>query len=281
MITRLNGSLGRLGKSAGVAVDDAAAIIAAMDVTPDAARQTLITQTVTALKDAGIWEQLDALWVMAAHHEQAGRLNWKSPATFTLSAQGVIAFTADQGWQGNGASGYMNTGWIPSTNGANYELNNASFGFYSRTDISAPAPRDMGCRQSAALDRLTHLAINSEESGFGVRHSAHLHMNATIGRAVAGLPTNSLGLFVARRTASNALQIYINGIQRATGSTASSSLPSFPFFIAARNTAGTPDGFVARQYALAFAAAAMSEAEQLAFYNIFQDGYLSAIGAAV
>ena len=56
---------------------DAAALIAAMSPAPDGTRQMLINDTIVALKAAGIWDELDELWLTAAHAEQAGLLGWK------------------------------------------------------------------------------------------------------------------------------------------------------------------------------------------------------------
>jgi hypothetical protein len=91
---------------------DALTLIAAMTVAPNAARRQVISDHIVALKAAGIWALLDAYWMLAAHDEQASRLNWKSPGDFTLAPAGVIAFTTDRGWQGNGSSGYLDTGWL-------------------------------------------------------------------------------------------------------------------------------------------------------------------------
>ncbi|MGK9234517.1 hypothetical protein KXS07_26830 [Inquilinus limosus] len=86
---------------------DAWAYIAAMTLRPPYARQTLIKTLVESLKSAGVWGKLDCLYLLAAHHEQASRLNAKAPGSFALAATtaGSTApvFTLDRGWQGGGA----------------------------------------------------------------------------------------------------------------------------------------------------------------------------------
>lgn len=98
---------------------DAWAYVAAMTVRPAYARQTLIKDLVEDLKSAGVWTKLDCLHLLAAHHEQASRLNARAPGSFTLAATTVSstapAFTADRGWQGGGAGatagGYLAGGF--------------------------------------------------------------------------------------------------------------------------------------------------------------------------
>ena len=64
-----------------------------MSVQPTNARKALIDALITSLKSAGVWAKLDVLWIPAAHDSQAGRLNWKSPGTFTLAEVSSPTFT--------------------------------------------------------------------------------------------------------------------------------------------------------------------------------------------
>jgi hypothetical protein len=259
--------------AAGKIDPDAAAIIAAMTVPPNGARRTLINSTVLSLKAGGVWSLLDTIWFMAAHDDQAGRLNWKAPASFTLAANGGITFTADRGWQGNGTTGYLNTGWTPATHGVNYALNDASFGVYSRTNSPDAAAIDIGAISSGVSRNWIQLRTTSNNN------SVDINSNGTTGQALVAA-FNSLGLGGARRTASNATQIYRNGAQTQAGSQASSGVTAVSFFVGARNNNSTPDFFSPRQYAFAFTGAAMSEAQHAQFYTIVQD-YMTAVGAAV
>jgi hypothetical protein len=253
---------------------DAVALFAAMTVQPNAARKTLISDTIVALKAAGVWTLLDAVWFMAAHDEQASRLNWKAPASFTLSEQGVITFTADRGWQGNGTTGYLDTGWTPSVHGVNYKLNDASFGAYMRQHSGTNARTLMGARDLA--------------SGSSSRMSILLTVTSTIARVNTGTNLNQAsvgsianGLNVARRSASNSQFVFRNGVSVATGSATSQGVPQFAFYIAATNNgADAVEEFDDRQFSFAYTGASMSEAQQLALYNNVQ-AYMTAVGAAV
>lgn len=112
---------------------DAWAYIAAMTVRPSHARQTLIKTLVESLKSAGLWAKLDCLYLLAAHHEQASRLNARSPGNFALVATTANSiapsFTADRGWRGGGAGttagGYL-AGGFNATVGSNQLQQNSA-----------------------------------------------------------------------------------------------------------------------------------------------------------
>jgi hypothetical protein len=105
-----------------------------MEDEPDDTRKSLIEQLINDLKSAGIWDKLDLLYVMAAHHEQASRLTWKSPGDFTLSPQNSLPFTTDRGWQGDASSGASAklhlTGWNPDTHAVNFQQDSACIFMY-------------------------------------------------------------------------------------------------------------------------------------------------------
>jgi hypothetical protein len=249
---------------------DAVTLIAAMTTTPDAARQQLISDHIVALKADGVWSQLDIYYILAAHDTQASRLNWKSPGDFTLTANGTITFTVDRGWQGDGSTGYLNTGWIPATHGVNYALDDASFGVYSRTDTDQSS-EDGGCRDAANTNVLA-VATKAANQAF-----ARINQD---GAAISGASVSSAGLFAVRR-ASTAVTLLRNGGGLLSGTVVSTSRPNYSVFIGARNTAGVASLRTTRQYASAFTGAAMSEAQQLALYDALQNGILAAVGAAV
>jgi hypothetical protein len=246
---------------------DAVTLFAAMTTQPDTARKTLISDTIVALKAAGVWSLLDAVWFMAAHDEQAGRLNWKDPASFTLSEQGVITFTVDRGWQGNGTTGYLNTGWIPATHGVNYQQNDASAGGFVQLAV-------LGGLGGALSGGLTG-PILQVLRGDGNRINSLFVAGTGLAPAIS-----SEGFYVTRRTASDAQQMLTNGTIDATNTAASSTRPAVALYIGARNNNGTADLFSQNRLAMFFTAAAMSAAQQLSLYNTTQ-AYMTAVGAAV
>jgi len=112
-------------------VPEADLLIDTMTVRPQGNRAFLISDTIRRLKAADIWAKLDVLWMLAAHDAQAGRLNWKAPASFALTEVNSPTFTADRGYAGNGTTSYLDTGWAASTNGVQFQQNSASILAYN------------------------------------------------------------------------------------------------------------------------------------------------------
>lgn len=109
-------------------------LVAAMSVAPNNLRKGYIARFIGALYAASVWSKIDAMWVLAAHDEQAGRLNWKSPGSFTLTAVNSPTFTTDRGFAGNGSSSYLDTGWDRGMNGVQFTQNDAHISVYQRTN---------------------------------------------------------------------------------------------------------------------------------------------------
>lgn len=248
---------------------DAVTLFAAMSSQPDSTRKQLISDTIASLKSAGIWAKLDECWFLAAHDSQAALLGWKRYKDCT--AVNAPTFTTDRGYAGNGTTSYLNTGFVPSTHGVQYTLNDASFGVYSRTNANATSSADMGAQASSSSNRAILFIRNGNEAAYRVNQNA----------AQSGVAnTDSSGLWVARRTASNAISQYHNGASFATSATASTGRPAVAMFIAAQNNNGTPSQFSTRQYAFAFVGASMSAGQQSSLFTIVES-YLDSIGAGV
>lgn len=122
-----------MGGSYTVVNAETTTLLAAMSVQPDQRRTAIIDTFIGALKAAGVWSKIDAMWVAAAHDEQAGRLNWKSPGSFTLTAVNTPTFTTDRGFNGNGSTSYLDTGWDRSTDGVQYTRDDAHGSLYQLT----------------------------------------------------------------------------------------------------------------------------------------------------
>lgn len=110
------------GLAAGVAVcgdralhRETEAVATAMAVRPDGRRAGLMDNLVAALKMADVWPRLDALFIMAAHDAQAAGLNWAAPDGPALTPVNSPDFQPDLGYQGDGATSYLETGFVQSS----------------------------------------------------------------------------------------------------------------------------------------------------------------------
>ena len=85
-------------------------VLTAFATSPGRARAFLIDDLIAALEAAGVWERLNALYLTAAHDEQAARLNLKTPGMFDLAPVNDPVFTAGEGYSGDGVDAWLNTG---------------------------------------------------------------------------------------------------------------------------------------------------------------------------
>ena len=99
---------------------------------PSAAVLTSLNTLVTDLKGYGVWTGFDALWVMMLNDASlvatTGAINYISPSNNQMTFPVAPSYTTS-GIKGNATDQYALTNFNPS-NGTNYTLNNASFGYY-------------------------------------------------------------------------------------------------------------------------------------------------------
>jgi hypothetical protein len=121
---------------------EASAYVARMTVTPSDPRCALIDNYVGALKTAGIWTKLDALYIHAAADQQSALLNAVQNA-YNETIVGTVTFTTDRGLKSSLQSGanYLTTGFNPtSASSPKFTQNSANkFGWGLETTVH-PAP---------------------------------------------------------------------------------------------------------------------------------------------
>lgn len=90
---------------------------------PTSSHLELQNSLVLNLKSAGIWNNLDLLYVFAVKTTDDSSnftlLNWKSPANFELSLESSPSFSVSKGWSSAGTS-RLNTGFTLDADGVNY-----------------------------------------------------------------------------------------------------------------------------------------------------------------
>ncbi|MGV8840689.1 MAG: hypothetical protein ACWA6X_10340 [Bauldia sp.] len=242
---------------------EAETLVAAMTVAPNGARKALIDTFVGSLKTAGVWAKLDVMWVLAAHDEQAGRLNWVTPGSFTLTAVNTVTFTADRGFAGNGTNSYLDTGWDWATNGAQFTQNNAHHSQYSRT--SGNNLPSFGTGSGSSYN-------NQSRANSGSNARVSINSGTNINSSSGGtLPLQ----IIARRLDSASQSMLRDGIEivapTAAPSTSSASTDDWRF-------GRTGPTYSTAQIAGGTAGAYLDDAEGLALYNAWNT-YMIAIGA--
>lgn len=265
---------GKVGKVGGVTYDADAQSWFDMLSGITEARKVIVNDLILGLKADGNYSKLDRLWLLAAEDEvqaaisivKDGAGNSSGSPASECVAVNAPTFVADRGYTGNASTSYLNTQYVPSTDGVTLTLNSSSIGFYSRTDQTG-LYLDMESRGSAEASWLGIHARFFGDTSYAIN-------DATYGSVTTA---SSQGLFSARRTASNAKAVFKNGVSINTGATASISLPNTSVFICGSNRSGLyfPSS---KQFACAFFGS--GAIDQAALYTRIQT-YMTAIGANV
>lgn len=257
-----------LGGGGPVYTAEARALFAAMSVQPSKERKDLYETLIADLKDGGLWDKLDLLYVLAAHDAQAARLNVKVPSTYALTAVAAPTFTADEGYQGNGSTQYLKTGFIPSTAGGVFVQDSAHIGMWSLTDV-AGATVDIGGNDAAGTHR-TNLLPRVTTGMIG-------RLNQTSsGAEVAN--ASSLGHHVASRTSSTGTTLYARGSSLGNGGGTSTGVLASELYLLGNNNAGTINAPSTRKLAAAHVGSGLT-AQNVSDLNTILGAWMTAVGA--
>lgn len=236
-----------------------------MTTPPTAARKILINNLIVALLAAGVWSQLDILYLLAASDNQAARLNWINPAILTISPVNSPAFSADRGYTGDGASSYLNTTYNLTTGGQLAAQDNNCGGIWSLTNNAGAGVADFGG---------TDLSLNTRDASnnFATR-------DASTTADSSGAVTTANGHLLITRSAAASYDKYKNAALltnqvRTSGAFSSQAL----FGLARNNGSGSGTAFSTRQLAAMHVGAALTPTRITALYNAL-NSYLSAVGA--
>ena len=160
----------------------------------------------------GTWSLLDGLYIFATNNTTTAALNLIS-TNYNGTAHGSLTFTADTGWKGDGSSGWVDTGFTPSTaTTPNYTQNSATLGVYVRTSRTTTNLQDMGAVDNGFT---TFSFFNTISSGGNQQFEINDAGNNSI------IVANVQGSWLSTRTASNLTTHYHNGAQIGTAATAS------------------------------------------------------------
>lgn len=248
-------------------LDETETLLAAMTVEPNNGRKNLINTLIDALIDAGVWAKLDALWVTAAHTQQAGNLNWIAPAANTITVgNGAPTFTVDRGWATlSGANDRLQFNFNPSTQGTNFTQNAASAGYWSRR-AAQHSNNPFGW-----FDGTDGITLNPRNTSDAIAWR--------INQAAAVTTTanaDGLGFYAINRSASNTIQVYKNGTAGTAATNASTALNNHDTQFGQVIGAGS---FQSADMAAAFFGGNLNATEHANLYAALA-AYMDVVGAA-
>lgn len=245
---------GNVKAGGAVAYDaDAAAFFTAANIT-DTTQKNAVNQLVLDLKSASIWTKMKVLIPVVGGVASSHAVNLKTPGTYNLTFQ--TGWThASTGMTPNGAT-YADTSLIPSTS---LTLNSAHISYYSRTNAN-----------SLTVDMGNYDNVNNGATLLLLRDSntASIRMNNLT--LINYSNTDSLGLHISNRTASNVINGWKNGIKKVTSAVASTVLANNQIYLGALRDGTGAAYYSLRQCAFASIGDGLSDAEASSFYTAVQ-----------
>jgi hypothetical protein len=259
---------------------DAVAFTTAATITNET-QKTAVNDLVLDLKAVGLWTKMNALYPMVGGTAASHKWNLKDPrdldAAYRLDFQGGWTHSST-GALPNGTNGYAKTFISTSVIG----LNTGHLSYYSRTnDLVLKNMIEIGAYKSAP-DSYTGIQILSAGS------TLFRWNNGLSVPSVSNIP-NTLGLYVAARTASNVMSGYKNGTVVAGFSTTATSYATstIKMYLGAGNSVGTsttvtdsPVYFSNKECAFASVGSGLTQSESLALYQIVEK-FQAALGRNV
>lgn len=255
-----------LGRRLGLVIPataETAALIARMSVEPSQARVNAIDTLIVALKTAGIWAKLDCLYVMAAHDQQAAKLNWIANQD-NLAEVNAPAWTVDRGFTGDTAGDkWLSSTFSPGNAGAKFVQNSCFLGAWMRT----VAPTNFDLAIGGALTPFCDLATCYTDNAF------YGYLNQAGSGGTAGASPQTAGLYATSRTAAAVLRMFKDTTRLLDTTTTTTGLNT--------GTLEVCHGFGGasnNQMAIAAVGAGLTDAEVSSLYSALNN-YRAAVGA--
>lgn len=225
-----------------------------------------VNYLVVALKNAGLWTNIRALYPFVGGNAEAHKYNLVNPlntnAAFRLQFSGMVTHDSN-GVTFSSANGWANTFLVATTH---LIANRETLALYSRSSFSAATGGvDMGAAVTTTVRE--ELTVRSNLNGCGVS------MNSTTNGAgsVSFTNTDGTGFYFASRQTSTDLRMYKNGVLQSSATTTNNgSRSNIQMYLGARNVTNVAQGFTGRNFALALIGLDYTPAQSIAFYDIVQ-----------
>lgn len=259
----------------GMYCDEYTTVYNAMTSKPTAQYAGYQNTMVASLVSGGYWTRMDLLYILANNDSTNAKLNWINPGTFDLTDPGSTnpSFTAYQGFNGDGSSDYLSTGWNPLDDSVNVDLADISIAVWSLEDIrgaNAASEMSLGVIDAGGAGIL-FMPRSGDAPG-------SLICALTGNPSFLGTNSSSIGFVLASRTASNVITGYVNGgTTNGSDNDISTGLPDNIIYLLAYNNQGTATGFSSNTISIVLVIDGVSEGESQAIYTIFHT-YMTAIG---
>jgi hypothetical protein len=229
---------------------------------PSAGQQVLQNQLLVDLKAAGFWNRIDSFAMFATNGSSGFALvDWKRLTN--MSPFNAPPFTPNKGFEGNGSSAWIDTGYQPNINATNYTQNSAGLSTYlwkSGTDGRYVIGTDSG------LSPQVRMRVHSNPS-----QALDSQINSATDTQVQNINSNTVGNFHIDRNGSSTFILQFQGALSSVYNAVSGGVPTLPILVFKITTQYADQGisyFIARN--------GMSQAEKNTL-NTIMSTYLNAI----
>jgi hypothetical protein len=250
-------SLGRSIGTQTVSDADAQAFVTNAAIV-DQVEANAVNKLVIDMKAAGVWSKMKAIYPFVGGSASSHKFNLKDPrdlnAAFRLQFFGGVTHSAN-GIQGNGTNGYANTFIKPNPNLIN---NSSHISFYSRTNINGTF-WDMG----VANDTTSYLTMNIRQADLFRPFAQDITVNTASN-------TDSRGLYIANRSASNAKSGFKNNTKVVTSTAASSTRATNDIYLLAIWFSNNPSFYTPRECAFSSIGDGLTDTEAANLYTAVQ-----------
>lgn len=250
------------------------AIISAMPSEPVSTMTNAIEALIVGMKTAGIWDQLDAFYMLAAGSAPLACINWRAPGLYTLVPTSSPTFTPNGGYSSDNGVGYLSTLFNASrlTDEDGTEVWDAKFQQDSNSMFCYLVDTG-GLDDSYCMGTRKHTIVPFASTGGGGRFYAR--NGQEVGVYVAGV-TQTTALFAANRSASHQVDMFRNGVKVGTAAQTSGTLYSENVHILKR--AGTADTCGTNTIRCAGFGGSLSDAQHTTLYNLIKTYASTALG---
>jgi hypothetical protein len=245
----LQTNLGRIDPDAQAFYNRVTAASGSLTATEISAINTLVGD----LKSYGIWSSMKAIYPMVGASSASCAQNLVG-SSFTGTFNGGWTF-ANTGVRGNGSTGYMSTGFIPSSS---FSTADYHYSIYTRTNAAGDY-WDFG--GGDAYPKWFGFNVKFSNNLFYFRYGSAQQLNITM--------TDSNGYFIGTHNSALGMRIFRNSSSIGTGPY-DSNLTTRGIEIACSNDAGSRSGFSNREYAFASIGDGLTNAQAANLYTAVQ-----------
>ena len=253
----------------------------------DSTQITAINTLVTALKTAGIWTKMKAIYPFVGGNATSHKFNLKDPrdadAAFRLTFSGGMTHSST-GVLFGGVNGFADTKLSPFASLSN---NNNHLSVYSNLNIVDTSSQVgnlspaliVGSINSSYSQRFD-IGIDYVDYTGGPRSWFSTNTDASTQISLVNLNIGNTGLYTMTRTSNNSFKLFRgSSILGSNSNTNNGQLPNFNIYIGGWNWAGTLRPSL-RRVSFATIGDGLTDAEATAFYNAVQ-AYQTSLGRQV